>query len=147
MKVPMFVAHKVLGRVGFSESRIQTDGYGCAVPFIRQKHANMCGDAGVEMLSRHFGGNLYIGMGHNSWGATDAPKSADVPNACGTRVRAGCVYATQALKDLLKRRGPNMCSGKFAHMGILGDQGHWILVKGADAGHFWTHDPWHGANV
>ena len=147
MKVPMFVAKKVLGRVGFSETRIQTDGYGYAVPFIKQKHANMCGDACMEMLSRYFGWNLNIDMGHNPRGATDGLSSGDVPSAYGTRVCAGYVYAIQALEDLLKRRGPIMCSGKFAHMGILGDQGHWILVKGADAGHFWTHDPWHGANV
>ena len=147
MKVPMFIAKKILGRSGFSNTRIQTDGYGFGVPFIKQKHANMCGDACIEMLSQHFGWGVNINLGSNPRGMTDGLDGNGVLAICGTRTCQGFASDAQALEGLLKRRGPIVCAGAFAHMGLLGDQDHWILIKGADAGHFWTHDPWHGANV
>lgn len=143
----MFIAKKILGRSGYSSTRIQTDGYGYEVPFIKQKHANMCGDACMEMLSQYFGWNLNINMSDNPRGMVDGLGGGDVLTTYGNRVCRGYANTAQALEDLLKRKGPIMCSGIFAHMGLLGDQGHWIIVKGADGTNFWTHDPWHGANV
>ncbi len=147
MKVPMFIAKKVLGRSNYSKTRIQTDGYGYEVPFIKQKHANMCGDACLEMLSQYMGWGLNINLGTNPRGAFDGLDGSDVLTTYGTRVCQGYANNAQQLEGLLKRRGPIMCAGTFAHMGVIGVQGHWILIKGADASHFWTHDPWHGANV
>ncbi len=147
MKVPMFIAKTVLGRSGYSKTRLQSDGYGYEVPFLKQKHANMCGDACLEMLSRYFGWGLNIDLGTNPRGMADGLGGSSILASYGARVCQGFASDAQVLTGLLKRRGPIMCSGIFAHMGLMGDQGHWILIKGADAAHFWTHDPWHGANV
>ena len=147
MQVPMFIAKKVLGRSGYSKSRMQTDGYGYDVPYIKQKHANMCGEACVEMLSQYYGWGFNINMGSNPRGMAEGLDGADMLGAYGTKLTVGYAQGAYFIEDLLKRRGPIICSGEFAHMGILGDSGHWIVVKGADGGNFWTHDPWHGANV
>lgn len=147
MKVPSIVARKALGRADFSTSRIQDGGTEFKVPYVKQSHVNMCGDACVEMLSRYYDWGLNINMARNTRGITDGLTGAEALQRLGDKGCRGYAARLGDLKNLLTRRGPLMCGGAFAHMGVLGTQGHWIIIKGMDATHFWTHDPWHGANV
>ena len=42
---------------------------------------------------------------------------------------------------------PMIVGGEFCNMGILGTQGHWVVLKGRSDQDFYIHDPWHGANI
>jgi ABC-type bacteriocin/lantibiotic exporter with double-glycine peptidase domain len=136
----------VLGRQNFSETTDQADGYGWAVPYVRQRHANMCGDACVQMLSLYYGWGINIEMTTNPRGVVDGLELEGSAYASRFERVRGLTTAA-GFEDALKRYGPLMCSGVYAMMGMLGDQGHWVVVKGADSTNFYLHDPWHGANV
>lgn len=146
MRVPRFIEAVLLGRWGFSSSAQQTSGYRWAVPYVRQRHANMCGNACVQMLSQYYGWGIAINMKSNPRGAMEGFE-VDTSTYAARFAKLLRVLRVDEFENHLRRYGPLMCAGDFAAMGIMGTQGHWVVVKGADNDNFWIHDPWHGSNI
>jgi Papain-like cysteine protease AvrRpt2 len=165
MRIPRFIEKVAFGRQDFHEDRQQPVGtWAHPVPFIRQRHTNMCGDACVLMLASYYYGtdalseetrNVRggINMKKNPRGPIDG---LDLPGPYANFLdnvflwqEAGTVREKliRHLEDY-----PMIVGGDFCNMGILGEVGHWVVLKGrSDEGgsdqDFYIHDPWHGANI
>lgn len=149
MKVPMCVAKSMFGRGDYDKTRVQPASAGkfsYPIPFQKQVHANMCGDACVHMMGQFHGFPVNINMRDNPRGAFSGLDENDITQSYPLHVRA-TPNSAAGLRQMLSTHGPLMCSGAYCRMGVLGDQGHWVVLKGYDQQSFYIHDPWHGPNT
>jgi len=159
MRIPRFIEKVVFGRKDFQEDTSQPVGtWGHPVPFIRQRHMNMCGDACVLMLASYYGTDTNevkngIDMKKNPRGPTDG---LDLPGPYANVLDNVLLWqGAGTVREKLIRHleeYPMIVGGDFCNMGILGEVAHWVVLKGRSAEDgsdqdFYIHDPWHGANI
>jgi hypothetical protein len=166
MRIPRFIEKVVFGRKHFHEDTTQPVGtWGHPVPFIRQRHTNMCGDACVLMLASYYYGtdagseetlrNVRggIDMKKNPRGPADG---LELPGPYANFLDNVSLWqGAGTVREKLIRHleeYPMIVGGDFCNMGILGEVGHWVVLKGRSAEDgsdqaFYIHDPWHGANI
>lgn len=124
------------------------------VPFVAQKHINMCGEACVKMLKEFKGRPVAIDMGINPRGVFQGKKfdklAADhgltegyFPGQLDNGQWTKGAITAQSIVDALTSHGPIICSGDFCRM--MGSRwGHYVLVTGVQGGLIHFNDPWHG---
>jgi hypothetical protein len=152
MRIPRFIEYGLFGRTNFHDDTAQPAGClkNYPVPYHRQRHANMCGDACVLMLAEYYGWTEIasrINLKKNPRGITgDLKLEASDYSSYFNEIKDLRKPASKS--DLVEKlqEHPLMVCGDFCQMGVLGTQGHWVLLKGMSKTHFYLHDPWHGAN-
>src|SRR5262249_30058147 len=162
MRIPRFIEKVVLGRKHFHEDTSQPVGtWGHPVPFIRQRHTNMCGDACVLMLASYYYGTDAASEDtlKNVRGGIDMKKNPrprpidglELPGPYANFLDNVSLWlGAGTVREKLNRhldKYPMIVGGDFCNMGIMGTQGHWVVLKGRSDQDFYIHDPWHGANI
>jgi hypothetical protein len=114
------------------------------VPFVHQRHLNLCGDACVEMILA-FQRKPYQDKMNNSRGAFTG---LDLDQISAKLTSAGLRHYTvphpkilqwrpEDLTAYLRLGGPILCNGTK----------HWVLLTGIHDKHVFVHDPWLGPNL
>jgi len=111
----------------------------------------MCGEACVKMLTHYYGWNdININLLRNPRGPmagmADPHTHPDYMNHFRRIGPGRDPWDDAVLARKLAAAGPLICGGSYAKMGVLGRQGHFVVLKGWDRSNFYVHCPWHGAN-
>jgi papain like cysteine protease AvrRpt2 len=115
------------------------------VPFIHQRHVNLCGDACINMLLAFKGRPYKAKLNKNPRGVFDGQTSDDVLaelKATGLprfslALPQNHQWTPDSLGEYLQRFGPIICKGDM----------HFVLLVGIHESHVFIHDPWRGANI
>jgi hypothetical protein len=115
------------------------------VPFIHQRHVNLCGDACINMLLAFKGRPHKPKLGKNPRGVFEGQTTDDVLDqlaAAGlTRFSLALPqnrqWTPETLGEYLQKYGPIICKGSM----------HFVLMVGIHEEHVFVHDPWRGANM
>jgi peptidase C39-like protein len=115
------------------------------VPFIHQRHVNLCGDACINMLLAFKGRQFMAKLRKNPRGVFDGQTTDDVLaqlRAAGLPVFSLALpqdhqWTPDILGEYLQKFGPIICKGSM----------HFVLLVGIHEEHVCIHDPWRGANM
>ena len=120
------------------------------VPFVAQKHINMCGEACVVMLQKFKGAPVSINMNVNPRGLSEGGDGVgELANQHGLRNHyfQGDTnnLTSKKIADALDNYGPLICAGEYAR--FIGKRfGHFIVVTGIHGNLVFINDPWHGSS-
>ena len=125
------------------------------VPFIEQKHVNLCSDASALMIIQAWGYQSNTTTDTNPRGALQGANITDHQFATAGPIRWGSTDfsknpSTLIVNDyllLLQMRGP---LGASFSRSVAGQHvGHCVVLIGADAdfGQLTVHDPWRGPRL
>lgn len=119
------------------------------VPFLAQKHINMCGEASAKMLLQYHGRNPTINLDRNPRGLMEGTDVGDLARRFGlvrtqfSREVGTAQPTAKQLAWLLAQYGPLLCSGDYCRM--LGQRwGHVIVLTGIWDDLVLFQDSWHG---